>query len=321
MEPFLYMAPMRGYTNALYRNTFAKHFNGFDAAISPFIPTVSSDQIRTSHIRDLLPENNRAMPLIPQVMSNDPDGFIRMARKCHDMGYDTVNWNLGCPFPMVAKKKRGSGLLPHPNRIDAFLDRVIPKIPNRLSIKTRIGRKTKAEISDLIPVFNRYPLSEIIIHPRTGIQMYNGNIDLDTFTQCLDLLEAPVVYNGDIFDVDTFRALNKRYPTVSRWVIGRGALIDPFLPSRIKSGEVNTVCRIEVFRHFHNDLFAAHRDIMSGPGHVMDRMKGYWQYFARFFQDSKLVFKQIKKLKSLDRYQDVVDQLFNQEEEKTRSMS
>ncbi|MBW1751396.1 MAG: tRNA-dihydrouridine synthase family protein [Deltaproteobacteria bacterium] len=317
MEPFLYLAPMRGYTNALYRNVFTKHFKGFDAAISPFIPTVTGKTIGSSHLRDISPENNHAMPIIPQIMGNDPDDFIRMARKCHDLGYKTVNWNLGCPFPMVAKKKRGSGLLPHPNRIDAFLDRVIPRIPNRLSIKTRIGRKTKEEIFNLIPIFNTYPLSEIIIHPRTGIQMYDGAIDHGSFAKCLDLLNSPVVYNGDIFDVDTFQALKSRYTSVKRWIIGRGALIDPFLPWQIKSGDADTAFRIEAFKRFHDDLFVAYRDDMHGPGHLIDKMKGYWQYFSRFFQDPGHVFKQIKKLKSVDRYQAVVNQLFSQEVSKS----
>ena len=108
------------------------------------------NRINRSHIKDILPENNHGMPVIPQIIGNDPAGFIQLATRCHELGYDTVNWNLGCPFPMVAEKRRGSGLLPHPGMIRAFLDEVMPAIPTRLSIKTRIGREKKAEIFHLL---------------------------------------------------------------------------------------------------------------------------------------------------------------------------
>jgi tRNA-dihydrouridine synthase len=139
----LSLAPLRGFTNALYRNLYAAHFQGIDIAIAPFINTLSVKQINRSHIKDILPENNHAMPVIPQIIGNDPAGFIQLATTCHDLGFDTINWNLGCPAPMVANKRRGSGMLPHPESIKAFLDDVVPRIPTRLSIKTRIGREKK----------------------------------------------------------------------------------------------------------------------------------------------------------------------------------
>lgn len=140
---FLSLAPLRGFTNALYRNLYSAHFQGIDTAISPFINTLSAKQINRSHIKDILPENNHEMPVVPQIIGNDPAGFIQLAIKFHDLGFDTVNWNLGGPAPMVAKKLRGSGMLPYPGMIKAFLDDVIPRIPTRISIKTKIGSKKK----------------------------------------------------------------------------------------------------------------------------------------------------------------------------------
>ncbi len=303
---------MRGFTNAVYRNLFIKHFKGVDAAISPFISTLSCKQIRDSHLKDVLPNNNSALPLVPQIISNDAAGFIQLSKRCYDLGYDTVNWNLGCPFSMVARKKRGSGLLPHPEMIGAFLDRVVPSIPNRLSIKTRIGRKTAQEIFDLIPVFNRYPLHEVVIHPRTGIQLYSGTPDQETFGQSLALLQHPVVYNGDIFDLPTFQKLSEMYPAVNRWMLGRGVLANPFLPAMIVSGNDDMPDKTLTFRRFHDELFAAYQVALSGQGHLVDRMKGYWQYFSRSFHGGRRLFKKMKKLKTADRYVAVVDQFFQE---------
>jgi tRNA-dihydrouridine synthase B len=301
------LAPIRSFTNALYRNLYSLHFTGLDGAIAPFITTLSAKQINRSHIKDILLENNHGMPVIPQILGNDPAGFIQLATKCHDLGYHTVNWNLGCPFPMVAKKRRGSGMLPYPEMIQAFLDKVIPAIPAHLSIKARIGREKNEEIFQLLPIFNAYPLEEIILHPRTGIQMYTGEVDLDTFAQCLPLLNIPVVYNGDIFDRDSFLTLQKRFNTVSRWLIGRGVLANPFLPEILRSGEESPRDPVERFKRFHDDLYDAYRAELSGPTHLVDKMKGYWLYFFRSFENGEALFKKMKKVNTIQKYEALVD--------------
>jgi tRNA-dihydrouridine synthase len=302
---FLSLAPLRGFTNALYRNLYAVHFQGIDTAIAPFINTLSAKQINRSHIKDILPENNHGMSVVPQIIGNDSEGFIQLATMCHDLGFDTVNWNLGCPAPMVANKRRGSGLLPHPESIEAFLDDVLPRIPTRLSIKTRIGRKKKEEIFKLLPIFNQYPLVELIIHPRTGVQMYTGEVDLSTFEECLPLLKIPVTYNGDIHDYDSFVKLRERFKTVSRWLIGRGVLSNPFLPEILRSGEENIPRSVERFKNFHDDLFEAYRAELSGQSHLIDKMKSYWLYFFRSFENGEILFKKIKKISTLKKYEDI----------------
>jgi tRNA-dihydrouridine synthase B len=310
---FLSLAPLRGFTNALYRNLFSVHFQGIDAAISPFINTLSAKQISRSHIKDILPENNHGMPVVPQIIGNDPAGFIQLATKFHDLGFDTVNWNLGCPAPMVANKRRGSGMLPYPELIKAFLDEVMPRIPTRLSIKTRIGSKKKEEIFTLLPIFNQYPLAELIIHPRTGVQMYSGSVDLDTFEECLPLLQIPVAYNGDILDYGAFIKLKQRFKTVSRWLIGRGVLSNPFLPGILRSGDENIPQPEARFKKFHDDLLEAYRTELSGQSHLLDKMKSYWLYFFRSFENGEPVFKKIKKVNTLKKYEAVVGKFLGED--------
>lgn len=313
MSPFLSLAPIRGFTNALYRNLYSQHFKGLDAAICPFITTLSAKQINRSHIKDILPENNHGMPLVPQIIGNDPAGFIQLAIRCHDLGYDTVNWNLGCPFPMVAKKRRGSGMLPYPEMVKAFLEEALPRIPTRVSIKARIGREKKEEIYALLPIFNAYPLEEIILHPRTGVQMYTGEVDLDTFGQCLPLLKIPVVYNGDIFDRDSFLTLQERFKTVSRWLLGRGVLANPFLPESLRSGGEKIPHPVERFKKFHDDLLEAYRMELSGPSHLVDKLKGYWLYFSRSFENGEALFKKMKKVHTVEKYEDLVERFLGGE--------
>ena len=311
--PRLYLAPLRGFTDHIYRNTYAEHFNGFDLAIAPFLPSVIGNKIRKKYIKGLLPENNTGMPVIPQILSKSAEGFILLANFLYDFGYDTVNWNLGCPYPMVTRKKRGSGLLPHPEMIHEFLGEVIPKIKGNLSIKTRLGLKSRDEIFKLIPIFNQFPIKEIIIHPRTGAQRYEGNTDLDAFDQCLSLIDHPIVYNGDIKCADDFKKLSEKFDRINRWMIGRWSIVNPFLPSIIKTGKRDVENRIKKMKCFHDELFDRYQAVLSGPSHLLNRMKGLWRYFSLPFKDCRNTHKKIKKSRHPDQYISIVDRFFESE--------
>ncbi|MCD6389498.1 MAG: tRNA-dihydrouridine synthase family protein [Desulfobulbaceae bacterium] len=308
----LYLAPIRGITDALYRNAFVRYFSGFDLAVAPFVTTQQGNRIKPGHLRDLEPKKNRTLPIIPQILSKDPDHFITLAQALIDQGHKQINWNLGCPYPMVANKKRGSGLLPYPDRIASFLDK-IRKLPVDLSIKTRLGRFLADEILQLMPIFNDFPLTELIIHPRTGKQMYKGKVDLEAFGQCLEQSRHPVIYNGDITDENVFLQLQDRFKNVAGWMIGRGALADPFLPARIKKIPLPGDKR-EPIRLFHNDIFGRYQEILFGPSHILGRMKGLWFYLSQSFANSRKILKKIQKTKTLQKYNEIVEQIFSEEE-------
>jgi tRNA-dihydrouridine synthase len=309
----LILAPMRGFSDHIFRTTYGQHFSGLDSAVAPFLPTMTGGRIKSSVLADLLPQNNRLLPVTPQLIGNDPGAFVALARRLHAMGYPVVNWNLGCPFPMVAKKMRGSGLLPHPRRIEDFLDKVVPGTPARISIKARLGRVRPDEILALMPIFNRYPLEEIIIHPRTGKQMYTGRPDLEMFQECLRISRHRIVYNGDIDDPAKFRLLADNMPTVSHWMIGRGVLSDPFLPGRIKADREAPPDPVAAFRRFHDDLFNSYRQALQGPGHLMDRMKGFWKYFSLAFRDGDRIARKIHRSRHLTRYREIVAAFWQEE--------
>ncbi|MEN8258594.1 MAG: tRNA-dihydrouridine synthase family protein [Thermodesulfobacteriota bacterium] len=307
----LTLAPLRGLTDAIYRNTFARHFKGFDLAMAPFLTTFQGTKVKSAKLGDLLPENNQDLPVIPQILSKDADQFKTLATMLFDLGYETVNWNLGCPYPMVANKGRGSGMLPEPSKIAAFLE-TIADMPCRLSIKTRIGRRSSDEIKALMPIFNSFPLEELIIHPRLGIQLYKGEVDLEVFASCLASSVNPVTYNGDICSLADFTRLAERFPTIERWMIGRGALSDPFLPSAIK-GIAAPHNPSQTIKSFHDDLFGEYSRRLSGGSHLLGRMKAVWFYLAGRFPSDKKLLKKIQKTKKISSYARLIDDYFIRE--------
>ncbi len=201
-------------------------------------------------------------------------------------------------------------MLPFPERVEHFLKAAIPRLAGRLSIKTRLGRHHPEEIQSLIPIFNRYPLLEVIIHPRTGVQMYTGHPDLEAFGACIDQLAHPVVYNGDIKRRNDFHRLAERFPAAAGWMMGRGVIANPFLPGEIKSAAGAGGNPVERFHRFHDDLFERYRIRLHGPGHLLNRMKGFWGYFPKCFRDSDKGRKRILKARSLAHYRDAVRRFF-----------
>lgn len=304
----LILAPLRGITEAAFRDLFVRFFPGFDRAVAPFISTMQGNRIRPAKLKELLPENNTGLPVVPQILAKDPDHFISTARILTDLGYTSVNWNLGCPYPMVANKMRGSGLLPFPEKIEAFLEKV-QSMPLALSVKTRLGRRDGREILDLMPIFNKFPLAELIIHPRTGIQRYEGKVDLDIFARCLEVSRHPVVYNGDINTYAEYQRLAARFPGVRSFMIGRGALANPFLPAEIKQMPLPDN-PLQTVAAFHEALIACYGGMLSGPSPVLGRMKGIWFYLARSFAGGEKLLKKIQKTKKIERYAEIAAEIF-----------
>ena len=310
-SPHLILAPLRGFTDFVFRNTFQRHFAGIDEAVAPFVTSTKGRRIKPSHLRDLNPEQNQTMPVVPQILSNNSEEFVFLAKKLFDLGFEEINLNLGCPYPMVAKKRRGSGLLPHPEVVDRLLFEILDGVPGRLSIKTRLGRFSADEMDSLIPIFNRYPLSRVIVHPRVGEQMYAGRVNLDAFGMCLAQINHPVIYNGDINDPFGFDQLQAEFPGAVGWMLGRGLIANPFLAEIIKGQSPSSEHRMSRFRNFHDDLVDNYSRLFSGPGHVLDRMKGFWRYFADGFVDGRRILKYIRKVNALKRYQMLVDEFLN----------
>lgn len=313
MHPTIYLAPIQGITDRIYRNLFSVYFRGVDAAFAPFISPSKKMKSNNDQIRELDPDLNTGIPVIPQIMTSSPEDFTALANDLFEMGYGIVNWNLGCPFRMVVKKGRGAGMLCHPDRIESFLEKTIPVLKPKLSIKLRTGLKCSDEALSLIPIFNRFDLDELIIHPRTAAQMYSGSVDLEMFERCLNLSKHRVVYNGDIYSMDNFNALSNRFQQVKTWMIGRGLIGNPILAEEIKFDTQKARHeKVQIIREFHDHLFEEYSKILSGPAHITNKMKEIWTYMAGFSENAEKIRKKINKTHHRDAYIGVVNKIFDE---------
>ena len=310
----LSLATIQGITDHVFRALFAKHFNGVDAVYTPFIRLQNDGTIKKSQLKDIAPENNTFISTVPQVLVNSGNDFIYLSKLLIDYGFKEINLNMGCPYPMVANRKLGSGLLPFPGMIKALFDEVFEKVNAGISVKMRTGYADRNEISEVLPVLNSYPLSEIIIHPRIGRQMYTGKADYEWFEHCKALTVHSLAYNGDIDSVATFHFLSEKLKGINSWMIGRTAISNPFIFEEIKSGKnVSSEKKMERFAEFHNGLIETYSENLSGPGHLLTKMLGFWEYFSLSFSNSKKVYKKIKKAKSVNQYNSAIYEIFNEE--------
>ena len=310
----LLSSPLQGFTDFRFRNAINKYFGGIDTYYSPYIRLNGKLVIKPSYERDLLPENNIGLEVIPQIITNDADEFLFVAKYVKDLGYKELNWNLGCPYPMVTKSGMGSGLICNPEKINHILDKVHSESDIIVSMKMRLGYDTTEEILDVLPILDTYPIKNIAIHARIGKQLYKGGVHLDAFQQCIDNTKHKLYYNGDIKSVDKFREMQERFPTIEHWMIGRGLISDPFLPSMIRQNTLEyPKNKMELFHAFHDTLYGIYSESLSGSTHLLLKMYHLWEYFAVTFSNPHKVLKKIKKAQSIRNYELAVAEIFKSE--------
>lgn len=311
----LLSSPLQGFTDFRFRNAFNQCFGGIDTFYAPYIRLNGKLEIKPANQRDILPQNNINIDVIPQIMTNNADEFIYVAKYLQELGYKELNWNLGCPYPMVTNRGLGSGLLSDPSKINTILEKVYRESDIGVSVKMRLGYKSSDEILHVLPILENFPVKSIAIHPRIGKQLYKGDVDLDAFQRCLDYTSHTICYNGNITTVAQFNELTERFPKISQWMIGRGMIADPFLPAMIKSNSsVYPENRLSIFSQFHNTLLDEYSQHLFGPSHIITKMCHFWEYFINSFPDSHKGLKKIKKAKSINAYDDAVREILKKSE-------
>lgn len=339
----IYMAPMEGITGYIYRNTFASYFGGVDKYFMPFIEPAKGRPIRNRELRDVLPENNRGMRCVPQILTNSVDGYVRTARYLKDLGYTEVNINLGCPSGTVVSKCKGAGLLYDIHMLDEFLYGVFEADVMDVSVKTRIGKETPSEFADIIEVYRKYPIKELIIHPRFQKDFYRNTPRMEVFEEGVALYGRTdnVCYNGDIWGVSEYESFTKTHPDINMVMLGRGLIGNPFIAEDIKSYEETgtpgcssydrkkgdrsgtaqgsdvddkltvhvTAQQYSRFFSFHEELYGNYCQSDVGRGNTLFKMKELWTYMACLFPHEEKLVKRIMKSKNNTEYEMAVNNL------------
>ena len=307
-----YFAPLEGVTGYIYRNAYNKFFGQeIDKYFTPFIVPTMNYCFTSKELNDIKPEHNKNMKVIPQILTNNVEYFLSTTEKLNEFGYDEINLNLGCPSSIVVSKGRGSGFLARVDELDAFLDEIYKIDDMRISIKTRLGKDSPEEFYQLLNIYNKYPLEELIIHPRTQKDFYGNKPNLDIFKDALSLSKHSICYNGDIFTVENHDRIKALFPTVDKMMLGRGILANPGLIHEIIN---NSLMSKEQLKVFHDEIFQSYIEFFGDNKYALFRMKELWGYMIYIFSNSKAYSMEIKKSQNIDEYNEAVSKLLEEQE-------
>lgn len=300
-------APMEGVTNSIFRRLHAAAFGCVDWYYAPFLAPDGEERVKASALEELRPERNEGVPLVPQILCNRPEAFLSLGRELSAMGYREIDLNAGCPSGTVVPKHKGAGMLSDLVSLDRFLETVFSHADFAVSVKTRLGLESTEEFSAILSIYNRYPISQLIIHARDRKGLYRSTPDLTAFQPAFAESRAPVCYNGNLLSPAHYAAVQISVPGLDRLMLGRGAVSNPALPRILQGGEALDP---REFSDFLDRLFDAY--LLSGIGeyHSLGRMKEVWYYTSHLFPGAERELKRINKARSKEDYRAAVSALF-----------
>lgn len=312
----LEMAPLEGITTYIYRNAYAHYFGAVDKYYTPFLSLHKEKEFSHKEKNEISLQNNAGITVIPQVLTNSVEDFLKAAWKLKEIGYEEVNINLGCPSGTVTAKRKGAGMLADIQKLDDFLDGIFSKTPIEISIKTRLGVSDAGEWGRLLAIYDQYPIRELIVHARVRDDFYGNRPDWTAFARSFSECRLPICYNGDIFCVQDYIELTDAFPKLECVMLGRGLIADPYLPRKLRCAESGSEMpkpEPERLSAFHDEIYRGYQGLQMGERNVLFRMKELWTYMLRQFEQPDKYMKKIRKSGNYAEYERIVDSIFDQE--------
>ncbi len=303
-----YMAPLESVTTWIYRKAHAKIYGRLDKYFIPFLEPHEKRDFKTRELQEILPEHNENIYAVPQILTNRSEGFIKLAKALKDWGYEEVNLNLGCPSKTVVTKGKGSGFLAKPEELERFLTEIFDALSGeiKISVKTRIGKEDPEEFPALLELFNKYPMEELIIHPRVQKDGYGNVPRLELYELAEKQSVNPLCYNGNLYTREQIRNFAERFPGTERLMLGRGFLRDPGL---LYNEGKDSKDIFEKFWAFHDLVYEGYQERNMGDRNVLFKMKELWSYQVYQFSEPERLFKTFKKVQDCNEYEQMIRNL------------
>ena len=298
-----YLAPMEGITDSIYRRVHHKYFPGIDRYYMPFLSPTIHRTLTHKEDRELPMADSVGFVAIPQILTKVPDDFLWAAEQCRHRGYSEVNLNVGCPSGTVVSKGKGSGMLRNAEELDRFLDAVFGRSPLPISVKTRLGLEDPEEFPALLKVFNRYPITELTVHPRVRKDFYKEPVREDWFRYAYENSKNPLCCNGNLMSKQQSDNIADRYPSVGAVMVGRALIADPGMFS---GGTTHAA-----LEGFLAELTEEYVEAFGSARNAMFRLKENWGFLRHRFEDSEKLWKQLRKTTDITEFRSITAEILH----------
>lgn len=308
--PPVVLAPMAGVTNLAFRSLCREY--GAGLYVSEMI--TARGYLMGNRLTTLLASSSPdEVPRSVQVYGADPVDLGEMVRSLVDEGVDHLDINMGCPVPKVTRAGGGSAIPVKPRLLARLVRAMVQSAGDvPVTVKMRMG------INDSILTYEEAGraaagegASAVGLHARTAAQLYSGEADWTAIGRLVELLDVPVLGNGDIWE--PFDALRMMRSTGCAGVIvGRGCLGRPWLfrelgqvfdgqePDRPpRFGEI-----VEVMLD-HGRRLAE----LFGPDVGVRQMRKWTAWYTKGFRGSAGVRGKLMRITSLDQIAEIVQAL------------
>ena len=303
----IHFAPLQGHTDDVYRRIHHQLIGGIERYYTPFVRVEAGD-IRSKDRRDIDPKNNEGVPVVPQIIFKNLKEFLYLVNEMETLGYHAIDLNMGCPFPLQAKHGRGSGILAHTDIIEEVSQAIKEHPQIDFSVKMRLGWEDNEEWKSVLEILNSTPLTHIALHPRTGVQQYKGNIDIEGFNLFYEECQHPIIYNGDLTTLEQLHEMEERYPRLAGLMIGRGLLARPTLGKEYAEGkEWSHEEHIRSLRSLHAELAEQYSHIVKGDAQLHSKLRTFWEYTEPLI--GRKPYKKIMKSGNLRNYMNAIEEL------------
>ena len=298
-----YLAPMEGITDSIYRRIHHKYFPGVDRYYMPFLSPTIHRTLTHKEDRELPMADSVDFVAIPQILTKVPEDFLWAAEQCAERGYREVNLNVGCPSGTVVSKGKGSGMLRNVEELDRFLEEVFQKSPLPVSVKTRLGLEDPEEFPALLEVFNRYPITELTVHPRVRKDFYKEPVRENWFRYAYENSKNPLCYNGNLMTKEQSDAVASAYPRVESVMVGRALIADPGMFS---GGTTHAA-----LEGFLRELTEEYVVVFGSARNAMFRLKENWGFLHYRFEGCDRLWKQLRKTTDIREFNSITAEILH----------
>lgn len=304
-------APMAGISNPAFRSMLYPMNAGLVVGEMVSDKAIMYSNTKTLDMTKTWPNEH---PLSMQLFGHDKESMLIGAKYLDQhTDCDIIDINMGCPVKKVIAAKAGSYLLQDINYAYELVSSIVKAVSKPVTVKMRLGFDSEhIVVYDMAKAMEKAGVKMIAIHGRTRAQMYTGKADWQPIYQVKQMVNIPVIGNGDIQDVDSALA---HLHHVDGIMIGRALLNNPWLILQINqalAGENVTEISYEqkyefIMKHCNNVLVMNDNELLS-----IKQMRSFVAWMVSGLPHCHVIKKQINQCETKEAFDQLINQYFNQ---------